>query len=451
MFTISREKEINIQLAAKFIKKHTGMHVHLNKLESYYRGQHEILNRKRRDDLPNNKVVVNRAKYIADISAGYLAGTPVNYKSEENIEALTDLLKIADSATQDSDLALDGAIYGRSFELVYMSDDEVPVPMLAKIAPQSAFVVYDDTVAHKPVFGVVYYTIFDDNDRTTGYNCTLYTEMFTQNFVVGTSYDIISQDEPTRNIFGMVQLNEIWNNPTCQGDFEQVISLIDAYNSLMSNRLNDKDQFIDALLAIYGATLGDSHTEKIENYKSIKETGTVELPEEAKAEYLTRQLDEASVEILRKSLKEDIHTISFVPDMSDENFCGNSSGVAMSYKILAFELMTKTKERFFKEGLKYRLKLFYNILELRNQANFDLNNIEINMTRSLPSNTQETANIVATLQGICSKETLISQLPFVDDPADEMQKLKNEQNESLEYQQSIFAVHDGDDNADDEK
>lgn len=451
MFTVSKDVEITLQLATKYIKKHTITHTRFNMLNDYYKGEHSILNKRRRNDLPNNRIVVNKAKYIADISAGYLAGTPVSYKSDEDITALTDLLKISDSSTQDSDLALDGAIYGRSFELVYMSEDEVPVPMLAKIAPQSAFVVYDDTVAHKPVFGVVYYPIFDDNDRTTGYNCTLYADGFTQDFAVDTAYNIMSQDKPQINNFGIIQLNEIWNNPTCQGDFEQVISLIDAYNSLTSNRLNDKDQFVDALLAIYGATLGDNSAEKVENYNAIKETGAVELPQEAKVEYLTRQFDESSVEILRKALKEDIHTISFVPDMSDENFCGNSSGVAMSYKILGFELMTKTKERFFKEGLKYRLKLFYNILELRNQANFDLNNIEITMTRSLPSNTQETANVVATLQGICSKETLISQLPFVSDPADEMQKLKNEQDESLEYQQSIFAVHDGDDNANDEK
>lgn len=423
----------------------------LNMLKRYYKGEHAILGKKRRDDLPNNKIVVNRAKYIADISSGYLAGTPVSYKSEEDITAITALLKTADSTTQDSDLALDDAIYGRSFELTYMSNDEVPVPKLAKIEPQNAFVVYDDTVAHESMFGVVYYPIFNDDGGETGFRCTLYAEQFTQDFTTGKSYDIEILGEPNENIFGMVQLNEIWNNPTCQGDFEQVISLIDAYNGLTSNRLNDKDQFVDALLVIYGATLGDNHNEKVENYKSIKETGTVEFPEEAKAEYLTRQLDENSVEILRKSLKEDIHTISFVPDMSDENFCGNSSGVAMSYKILAFELMTKTKERFFKEGLKYRLKLFYRVLELRNQANFDLNKIEIIMSRSLPSNTQETANIVATLQGICSKETLISQLPFVDNPADEMARLKDEKEESIEYQQSIFAVHDGDDNADDEK
>ena len=446
MFTISRNKIIDIQLATKYTKKHHAMCVRLNKLENYYRGEHKILNRERRKDLPNNKIVINHAKYIADISSGYLAGTPVRYKSEEDITNLTELLKLAESSVQDSDLALDGAIYGRMFELVYMSEDEEPVPKLAKIAPQNAFVVYDDTVAHEPVLGVVYYPTFDDNGKVEKYNCTLYAVDFRQSFTVDEGYEIVSQENREENCFGMVQLNEIWNNPTCQGDFEQVISLIDAYNRLTSNRLNDKDQFIDALLVIYGATLGDNSAEKAENYNSIKESGAVELPDGTKAEYLARQLDEASVEILKKSLKEDIHTISFVPDMSDEKFSGNSSGVAMAYKILAFELMAKTKERFFKEGLKYRLKLFYKILELRNKANFDLSKVEIIMSRSLPSNTQETADIVSTLQGICSKETLLSQLPFVDDPADEIKKLKEEQEKTAEYQKSLFAVHDGDNN-----
>lgn len=33
-----------------------------------------------------------------------------------------------------------------------------------------------------------------------------------------------------------------------QGDFEQVVSIIDAYNIVMSDRVNDKEQFVDAIL-----------------------------------------------------------------------------------------------------------------------------------------------------------------------------------------------------------
>ncbi|MEF2797940.1 MAG: phage portal protein [Ruminococcus sp.] len=193
--------------------------------------------------------------------------------------------------------------------------------------------------------------------------------------------------------------------------------------------------------------MGDNSTEKTETYKAVKDNGILELPNDAKAEYLTRQFDEASVEILRNAIKKDIHTISNVPDMSDDNFGGNVSGVAMAYKLLGFELMTKTKERFFKEGLRYRLKLIANVLSAHNTV-IDTDGIEIVMSRTLPQNTAELADTVAALSGLVSQETLLSQLPFVEDPAEEIKKLRKENQKALEYQQSVFSLRS--DGAEDE-
>lgn len=194
--------------------------------------------------------------------------------------------------------------------------------------------------------------------------------------------------------------------------------------------------------------MGEDSTEKAETYKAVKNNGILELPSDAKAEYLTRQFDEASVEILRNAIKKDIHTISNVPDMSDDNFGGNISGVAMAYKLLGFELMTKTKERFFKEGLRYRLKLIANVLSVHNTV-IDTDEIEIVMSRTLPQNTAELANTVAALSGLVSQETLLSQLPFVEDPAEEIKKLRKENQKTSEYQKSVFSLRS--DGAEDEE
>ncbi|NQO34922.1 phage portal protein, partial [Streptococcus suis] len=59
----------------------------------------------------------------------------------------------------------------------------------------------------------------------------------------------------------------------------------------------------------------------------LREEGLLELPKDASAEFLKNVLDEATVEVLRKALKEDIYTFSHVPNLSDENFAGNTSGV----------------------------------------------------------------------------------------------------------------------------
>lgn len=111
------------------------------------------------------------------------------------------------------------------------------------------------------------------------------------------------------------------NNKLAIGDFELQIPLIDAYNALMSDRITDKEQFIDAILAIYGTLLSDEDEsgteEEDQNIKKAKERlkkyKVLEMPDTAKAEYLTRTFDESGVEILKKAIEQDIHKFSHIP------------------------------------------------------------------------------------------------------------------------------------------
>lgn len=445
MFTVSPETLPTPELAAVFVKKHNNSEVpRLKKLKDYYKGEHDILKRKKDVGLSNNKIVVNHASYIADISSGYLTGIPTGYKSEEDIETLTEALRKADASVQDADLASDLAIAGRAFELIYMDNGEPARPKLAKADFLGAFVVYDNTVQHGEMFGVTYSPDYDIDDRLRGYDCVLYTDRYRQSFRLDTSFGFMGAEKPQEHFFGLVPLCEYWNNAYCSGDFEGVLPLIDAYNLLASDRVNDKEQFVNSLLVITGQVFGDDDKEKSETYQAVVRKKFLELAEGSKAEFLTRQFSEGEVEILRKAIKEDIHTISKVPDISDSNFAGNVSGVAMAYKLLAFEMLARTKERFFKEGLRYRLKCLANVLAIQG-VRIDADNITITMKRSLPVNNAELAEMIATLEGRVSEETLISLLSFVEDAGKEREKVLAEQKEKSQAQDDLFGLHsDGD-------
>ena len=152
---------------------------------------------------------------------------------------------------------------------------------------------------------------------------------------------------------------EYINNDEQQGDYEQVISLIDAYNLLQSDRINDKEQLVDAILVIYGGRLPEGAMDQLKKEKLLC------LPDEnAKAEWLTKNLNEADVEILKKTIKDDIHEFSFVPCITDENFAGNASGVAMGYKLLGMNLLAKEKETNFEKGIRLRLKRLFHAWSL---------------------------------------------------------------------------------------
>ena len=213
--------------------------------------------------------------------------------------------------------------------------------------------------------------------------------------------------------------------------------MIDAYNKLTSDRVNDKEQFVEALLVIYGSLMGDDNEEVSEVMKILKENGLLELPADARAEYISRTFDENGMEVLRKAIKEDIYTFSHVPNLTDENFVGNSSGVAMEYKLLGLQMITGEKEKYYKKALKRRIELFCNYLNLKAIA-VNPNNVKITFTRQLPKNLNELAQMIANLSGKVSTETLIEQLPFVEDASSEIEKVKQENEENVKLQQEMF-------------
>lgn len=443
MYTIDGNIEITAEVVCDYISRHQYAIAAYDMLDNYYKGKHRILERtKGRENLANNRIVCNHAKHIVDTAAGYLVGNPVTYKGRggQNIEALTDWLRLADSSTQDMDLAKDAGIYGSALELVYMSNEISPSPKLTEFDPRQGFVVYDETVEHEPVFGVYYYPLYEiTSGMIRGYNC----RWITKAEQVDIELDAGMSPKPgietrTENIFGAVPLIEYDNNEEQQGDFEQVIPLIDAYNLLQSDRVNDKEQFVNAILVLKGNTMGDTFDEASEAYKMMKQYGVLELTQDGIAEWLTRTFSEESVEVLRRSLEQDIHKFSGVPCMSDESFAGNASGVAMRYKLLGFEQIVKIKERYFREGLKKRIRLFCNVLSIKGQPAIDPEQVEISFTRNLPVNELENAQIVSMLQGVVPDEILYNLLPFVEDKAAAALLLQKQKEESIRQQQKAF-------------
>lgn len=436
------------------IEEHRQQKERFKTLHDYYYGDHAIKERKRDNSkAPNNKLVCNHAEYIVDMSTGYFLGNPVKYKSESidsdggakelDITPITDNFKDVDIHSHDVELDRDRSIYGIALELPFATDDDVPIIDFAEISPEHGFLVVDDTVKHKPLFGVNYYPQNDVNGELKQYSIFVYTKDKIYQYKSKTleepnTYELVDEDD---HFFNMVPFIEYKNKKSCQGDFEQVISLIDAYNVLQSDRVNDKQQFVDALLMVIGASFGDTKDEVSETVKALRDLGILELPSDASAAYLQKSLTETEVEVLKKSIKDDIHEFSKVPCLSDANFASTDSGVALAYKLLAFEMLIKQKENFFRQGLKQRLKLVCNFYNTKGN-NLDPGCIDIEMSRSLPINRQELVNMVVALEGTVSDETRLSLLDFIDDPKEELKKLKEDLKEKVKRQQQAVGSYE---------
>lgn len=239
------ELSIDKQVIRHLILKHRSLVDHLITLEDYYEGKHKILNDKNRE----NKLVCNHAKDISDTASSYFIGNPVTYKAQTDITDLTDKLEYAGADEADGDNGLDLSIFGRAYEYIYTKKDETDL-MIKNLSPANTFVVYDDTIEQNELFAVYYYAKRDDSDRTdTKYIATVVTEHYKYILNIQNVDGIqptYEQAEP--HYKGEVPIIEYLNNKMGLGDFELQIPLIDAYNALMSDRVTDKEQFIDAIL-----------------------------------------------------------------------------------------------------------------------------------------------------------------------------------------------------------
>ena len=161
------------------------------------------------------------------------------------------------------------------------------------------------------------------------------------------------------------------------------------------------------------------------NLSYLLEQKILELDEGGDAKWLIKSLNEDQVEVLKKSLKDDIHEFSKVPCLTDENFVGNSSGVAMKYKLLGFEQLGRIKERYFKKGLRKRLKLIENF-ECTRANNIKSSDIDISMKRSLPVDNELLAKIANETEGFLSWETRIKNYDPEIDIEEERKRLDEE-------------------------
>jgi SPP1 family phage portal protein len=399
----------------------------LSKLYSYYIGEHTaILQRQKASSLSNHKVITNHAKYITNVNIGYLLGNPVEYQVLEDI----DIEKIKDSykrqfiALTDNTISKNTSIFGKSYELIYSNKDN---ELKSKpIDPRYCVLIKDDTVEHNPLFAVIYKptkTYFKQlqKDRKVVESATVYDaiNMYTYNS------DMALVDTKPHGM-GALPVIEYKNNDEMLGDFENVMTLIDAYNILQSDRVNDKEQLVNALLFLKNVTV----TTKI--LDEIMTNRVLAVQSDADAKYLVKQLNEADMDILKKTIEQDIHKISMTPNLSDENFIGNASGVAIRYKLLVFEQNIQNKELYFTEGLKNRMQAYNNYYSSINaMPEVDVENVQIVFKRNLPQNDYETSQMITNLTGLVSNETLISQLSFVEDAEKESEWVEEEKKEEM--------------------
>lgn len=450
------------------IQEHQRQLSRWQKLKDYYmvRNRAEVA-----DTAGAVSVVVPYPRYIVDVILGYYLGDPVKYDTKDERQDQTlnpgairatvrngavvrasltdseiDITPVVSAyndqtiAEVDAKIGKDMGICGEAYELCYASDDPVPVPKSVEYDPRCAIMVRDTTVEHHKLFFMVYekrkrvngeeyYAVRVYTDRTCKTYHSSGTSLMTASFT-----DVPEEEAP--HFFGEVPAIEYQNNAERMGDFEAVLSLIDAYNQLMSDRVTDKNKFIDAILALFGMSLSEDQIAKLKEHKMLDE-----LPIEGRIEYIQKMLDETSVQVLADSISTEIHKQSMTVDMTDENFAGNSSGQALKLKLMTMNMLVKNKIRNFEKGLRKRFEMYNHWLAAQNVMPIvSKNAVEPVFTIAMPINEAEIVQMVTSLQNIVDDETLLNQLWFVKDAKSILEKVKAQKEEKQRAYLDTFGI-----------
>lgn len=424
----------------------------LELLNDYYLGKNSYIHGiKRRfdEEKSDHRISHNYAKYISQFIQGYLVGDPIKFDhDDERIAEEIYKINLRNSVDRlHNDLVLDLSKFGRAYELVMRDQEDDDRIYLSDVT--ETFVIYSDKIDMEPIAGVRYVRRKKKNGNES---VAVHVYGKNKNYIFEpTEVDSIwlRVESEKEHTYDGVQIVEYQNNRFRQGDYETVIPLIDAYDSAQSDTANYMTDLNDALLTIIGRV---NMPENIA--RDLKEANAMWLePSEdigtgktspVSVDYKYKKYDVAGTEAYKKRIAEDIHKFSNTPNMNDENFASNVSGVAMKYKLFGLEQARANKENLFVEGLRRRYKLIAKVKGSINEldADVDMNDLKITFTPNFPEATETELKAFIDAGGEISQETLLGTLSFVDNVAKELERIEEEKAELNDFTDAERAEFD---------
>lgn len=370
---------------------------------------------------PCNKVVVNYCYNIVQNYRGYLTGIDIAYSSDKDIDQVFEVLNYNDVKQEDSNYLQDALVYGCAYEIAYI--DEWGKHRFKTLDPKNVIPIYDDTLDQDLVYCIRFWSNkIADKDF---YIVEVYSksEIKTYKSDMGFQTFELIKEEP--HYFGMVPITVFELNNDRVSIFDQVMTLQDAYNKLLSAEVDDFESFADAYLVLKGMMGTDP-----EDLADMKRNRAMSIDSDADVSYLTKDISDTQIQNMLNNINDNIHKIANSPDFNDDKFMAQT-GIAMRFKLVQFENASSAIEAEMRKALQRRIELICAIGNIKGD-NLSFDDVKITFTRNLPTNLTETAQVVNSLRGLVSDQTLLSLLPFVEDSQAELDRLNQQKQMNMD-------------------
>ena len=389
-----------------------------------YVSNHPILRAPLKAWSENNKLVVPMPRLLVDEYAGYFGGNAptVQLEDETDNDSLQIWLNDSEFADEHSEIVKAVGIYGRSYLLAYQGEDSKP--KIAHVEPDEGFMIYDDTIKSEPLAFVRYNR--DYLNHVTG---TIYYAGFSIDFKDD------KLEEPVNYVWHEVPAVEFYSNEERQGIFDGVKTLIEALDKALSKKADQVDYFDNAYLLALGLNLEDEngriHIDREQRFIYSPDADATN----AKVEFIGKPDADGMQENLINRLIDLIYYTSMIPNLQDSAFSGNSSGVALQFKLLPMQNMAAFQERKFIKSLRRMFKVLFESADggqiVRSVNKESWLDLRFTYTRNMPQNMADAVSTAVQASSLLSQQTALAMIPGIDDPQAEIKRKEDEQSNSM--------------------
>lgn len=395
-----------------------------------YLSRHMILNVENKEMGPDNKLVVNLPKYIVDTYNGYFLGIPpkISLEKGNDNDRLQTWLSHVSFFDKLNEISKQADIYGRSIGFIYQNENAETG--FTYVSPTKAFIVYDDTIERNPL-AFVRYEYFENENEYQARGDIYYSNKIYHFENNQLDYDF------RINPYKLVPAVEFYENEERQGVYDSVKTLVNALDKAISQKGNQVEYFDNAYLAMVGIHLPEN-PKTGKPIIDIKQNRFLYLPNvdpqsSPDVKFISKPDGDQMQENYIQRLSDWIYQIAMVPNPADNSFAQNASGVALEYKYLPMKNKAGSKERKFTKSLRALFRAIFSTGQVISSAGKNSwEDLQFQFTRNIPQDIASAISAAKQAEGLVSQRTLLSLLPFVDDPDKEIEQLQKEKQNNIQ-------------------
>jgi len=455
------ERRVNLINGENYYNCHADI---VNKLRVYMVEENGMTVEKIDTLAVNNIVQRNFLKNIIDQKVGYLCGKPVTINSDDN-NNLNDILTVyIDNNFHDLlNTTVRNASYKGS-ELWQIYVDELGAFKYKLVDQNKNYLcIYNDVDNQVIDFVICYYSLIGDSD--------LYIEVYdrekvsyyqkykdpvsnVEKIILDINYDpnprshfyfefneIINDDITNIGVVNNINLcnpvieNYSWNrvpfiefrnNYERNSDLNTAKSMIDSYNRISSETADNFSDIQQTAYVVknYQKDINHSFLTNLKNFK------VVNVGDDGGVTPLYTKIDQVDVESRLQRLEKDIYSSMQAVNNSNDIFNNAPSGITLKIMYQELDLKCNIMERRLEKAINEFVSFLTQYLLIVTQ-NVDLTNEDVNIVfnKTMTVNEMEKIEMI-NMSGWLSQQTLLENHPFVKDVAEEILRIKNDQQQT---------------------